>query len=187
MGGFAPINRVPNLLFNQSLLSGINRTNAELFRVSQQLATGQDLLRPSDDSARASLVSEIDSRIERGNQRLRNLDLASSSLATADAALSEVADLLRSAHSLALEQAGVTSNASERQQQATVVQSLLDGLLRAANRESVVGSVFGGTTPGQPPVVQFGDNYQFVGGTGSLTTDTSNVGGLPVTIAASNV
>ena len=53
--------RSPTLTFSQNSLNALNRTNVSISRLNEQLATGLDILRPSDDPIRSSTISTIDS------------------------------------------------------------------------------------------------------------------------------
>ena len=55
--------RAPSLMFTMQSLSNINATNVAIGRLSNQLATGLDILRPSDDPVRSASISTLDSRI----------------------------------------------------------------------------------------------------------------------------
>lgn len=187
MSAFIPsLNRAPGLLLSGASSSNITRTQLDIFRENQKLSTGRDLLAPSDDTVRAAAVSELDARIEKSKQRQQNLDLTGSSLAIADQALGEVSDLLGQARDLALDQLNFGSDADQRASQATVVTNIIEGVLRSANRESPVGHVFGGASPGTEPVQELNGSFLFAGQPGSLVTDTSGLGRLPSTIEATN-
>ncbi len=181
------IARAPSLLLSQGSLSRLTQTNLEMYRLTGQLATGMAILRPSDDAVKAAAISALDSRLERSDQRMSNLIYASDSLDTLDDALGEATDLLNDAKSMALEQVNTGTTAEERANQALVVQSLLDTMERIANRESIVGYIFGGSRPGKQPVEGFHGAYRFVGERGGLTTDMGMLRGVPITLGANNV
>lgn len=178
--------RAPQLLYSSINLSHLGRTNNDLFRVSQQLSTGLQILKPSDDVVRAATVSTLDGRIERSDQLLRNFEYARSALDTADQSLGDAFDLMNEALGIALTQIQSTSTAEERKGQAIIVDSLVDSLYRIASRESVVGYVFGGTQPGQAPVTDLQGAFRFEGGRGGLVTDLGRGLRIPVTLGANN-
>lgn len=178
--------RAPTLLYRNLNLSHLDRTNYEIFQVSQQLSTGRQILRPSEDIVRAATISALDGRIERSDQLLRNLEYAASSLDTVDQALGDAFDLVNEAIGISLAQIQSTSSAEERDGQAIVVDSLIDSLYRIASRESVVGYIFGGTAPGTAPVEDVGGAYRFVGERGGLITDLGDGLNIPVTLGANN-
>ncbi|MFK7882589.1 MAG: flagellin [Phycisphaerales bacterium] len=178
--------RSPNLLFTQSSLNAINRTNYQLLRVNQQLSTGLDLLRPSDDPIRSATVSTIDARLERSNQILRNLGFATDSLDTLDIALGDAKNLIDEALSIGNEQISTPTDPDTRNGQAIIIDSLIQSLYTISNRESVVGHIFGGTSPSRGPIEQVGNAYRFVGGRGGLLADLGGVSDVPLTLGADN-
>lgn len=180
------ITRVPNLLTSRMALTNITRTNVALFGVQNQLATGRSVLRPSDDPVRAAAILTLDSRLERADQRLRNLDHANTSLNVLDSALAEVSDLILESKSISSQQSNVGSSPAERKSQAIVVQSLLDGLFQTVNRESISGYLFGGSAPGKRPVEAFLNGYQYVGQGDGLVTDLGLGSSVPVTLGRGN-
>lgn len=179
--------RAPNLLFTQRSLNAINGTNYQLLRVNQQLATGLDLLRPSDDPVRSATVSTLDARLERSNQILRNLGFAEDSLDSLDIALGDAKNLVDEALGIGNEQISTPSDGETRRGQAIIVDSLIQSLYTIANRESVVGHIFGGKSPGRGPIEQLGASYRFVGGRGGLNADLGGVSDIPITLGADNV
>ena len=178
--------RSPNSLFTQASMNAINRTNFQLLRVNTQLASGLDLLRPSDDPVRSAIVSTLDGRLERNGQILRNLGFASDSLDTLDVALRDAKDLIDEAMGIALEQSSTPTDAATRSGQATIIDSLVRSFFTIANRESVVGHIFGGTAPGRPPVELVGNAYRFIGGRGGMTADLGGISDIPITMGADN-
>jgi flagellin-like hook-associated protein FlgL len=178
--------RTPNLLFTQTSLASLNNTNYQLLRVNQQLSTGLDLLRPSDDPIRSATVSTLDARLERSDQILRNLGFATDSLNSLDVALGDAKNLIDEALGIANEQISTPADAETRNSQATIVDSLIQSLFGIANRESIVGHIFGGTQPGRGPVELVGNAYRFVGGRGGLRAELGGVSDVPLTLGADN-
>lgn len=181
------IARAPSLLLSQGSLARLTQTNLSLYRLTEQMTTGMAISRPGDDAVKAAAIAALDSRLERSDQRLSNLTYASDSLDTLDNALGEATDLLNEAKSMALEQVNTGTTAEERANQALVVQSLLDTMERIANRQAMVGYIFGGSRPGKLPVQGFNGSYRFVGERGGLTTDMGMLRGVPITLGADNV
>lgn len=181
------IARAPSLLLSQGSLARLTQTNLSLYRLTEQMTTGLAISRPGDDAVKAAAIAALDSRLERSDQRMSNLIYASDSLDTLDNALGEATSLLNEAKSMALEQINTGTTPEERANQALVVQSLLDTMERIANRQSMVGYIFGGSRPGKLPVEGFRGAYRFVGERGGLTTDLGMLRGIPITLGANNV
>lgn len=178
--------RVPNLLVSQVALGHLSRTNAAIFRVNSELSTGRAILRPSDDPVRTAAISAIDERLETSAQRMRNLSHADAAMGVIDSTLSEINDLILSAKQIAQEQINFGASGEQRRQQAGVVQSIIDGLLRHANQETVAGFVFGGAAAGRRPVVELLGGYRSVAvGTG-LVTDLGPAQSIPLSLGQAN-
>lgn len=183
-----PINlsRAPNLLLAQAALANINRTNLALFKVQQQLSTGLAVATPSDDPVKAAALGVVDDRIDRSTQIKRNLSHASSALATVDSALEEATNLTTEARSIALTQGAITSSPIERQQQAVILDQLIQSMLSTASRKGAAGYVFGGSITSQQPVQAFGTGFRFTGESSGLITDLDGNLSIPVTLGGGN-
>ncbi|HZW10077.1 MAG TPA: flagellin [Phycisphaerales bacterium] len=181
------LGRVPDLLRSQLALANITRTNADLFRISNQVASGKAINRPSDDAVKSVAIAAINSRLHRSAQIGGNLELAGSALATLDQALGEAGDLLLQAQSIASEQANFGASSGERESEAVVIESIIQGLFEIANRESRVGHIFGGSVPGLPPMEAFRNGYRYTGRGPGLTTDLDFGGAIPVTLGGTTL
>jgi len=180
------LGRVPNLLRSQVALSNLARTNAALFRTNNELSTGRSILRPSDDPVRSAAISTLDERLEATEQRLRNLSHADSAMGVIDSTLAQINDLLLSGKQIAQEQLNFGSSSEERDQQAAVVQSLIDGLLRHANQDTVAGFIFGGSAAGQRPVVELLGGYRSRASGNGLITDLGAGQSIPLSLSETN-
>lgn len=180
------LTRVPNLLSSAISYGSINRTNLALLKVQQQIATGVEITRPSDDLVRSSLISVLDERLERGSQLQRNYNHADAALGVLDSIFAEAHTLALNAKSIASEQLGASSSAEERNAQATVIDQIIQSLLNVANRESVAGFALAGTSVGSAPVVGHLGGYRYLGTVGGLTTDLGLSSSIPLTFGSGN-
>lgn len=179
------LSRVPNLLMSRLSLSAISRGSVELAKLQTQLATNKAINRPSDDAVRAATISLLNERLERAGQLARNLQHADAALSVADQALADASDLALEAKQIASAQVNTTSTAGEREAQAAVVDSLIQALYSITGRTSVAGHIFGGSNPGQRPVVEFAGGYRYLAGGPGLTTDLGTQAEIPITLGAS--
>lgn len=178
--------RSPTLRFSQNSINALGRTSFAISRLNEQLSTGLDILRPSDDPIRSATISILDGRIEYANQLLTNLEFAGNSLGTLDNALGDAKSLIDEAFGIASEQLSSPSDADSRRGQAIIIDTLINSLLNIANTESLVGYVFGGTAPGTPPVSYLNGGYRFSGERGGLLAALGNVSDVPITLGANN-
>jgi flagellin-like hook-associated protein FlgL len=180
------IARVPNLLASQIALSNVTRTHIGLFRAQSQLSTGLAVHRPSDDAVKAATILTLDDRLNRAEQRLRNMDHAASALDMLDHALGEASGLMLEAKTIASNQVNFGASPDERAAQAQVIDSLLASMLRVANTRSNVGHAFGASAPAIAPVQEFLGGYRYVGHGPGLLTDLGRGSQVPLTLAGDN-
>ncbi len=178
--------RSPTLLFSQNSLNALGRSNFSISRLNEQLATGLDILRPSDDPIRSSTISILDGRLEYTDQLLKNLEFAGNSLGILDHALGDAKSLVDEALAIASGQLSSPSDPESRQGQAVIIDSLISSLFNISNSESLVGFVFGGTAPGTAPVSYLNGGYNFSGGQGGLMAALGSASDIPITLGAGN-
>ncbi|HEX8878295.1 MAG TPA: flagellin [Phycisphaerales bacterium] len=181
----ANVARVPNLLRTNLSLGNISRTQLSLLDVQNQLSTGKEISRPSDDPVRYAGIQVLARRQAQSAQVQRNLSNAAASLGVLDNALSEVNDVALQAKQIALSQVNSISTSSERASQAVIVNQLINGLVKTANREGVSGYVFGGSSPGTPPLQQINGGYQFMAQGNGLLADLGYADTVPITLGPS--
>lgn len=181
----ANIARVPNMLRTNLSLGNISRTQLSLLDVQNQLSTGQEISRPSDDPVRYAGIQVLARRQAQSQQVLRNLSNASASLGVLDNAMGEVNDIALQAKQIALAQVNSLATPSERASQAIIVNQLLSGLVKTANREGVSGFVFGGSTPGTQPLQEINGGYQFKAQGNGLLADLGYADTVPITLGPS--
>ncbi|MEO0715420.1 MAG: hypothetical protein AAFY58_00365, partial [Planctomycetota bacterium] len=180
----ANIGRVPNLLTSQLSLGNLRRTGVSLFDVQTQLSTGRAINRPSDDIVKAATISLLDERLESQAQRYRNLQNAQTSLSQLDTAIGDASDLVLQAKQIASAQVGLGASGEERNAQAAVIDSLIDGLYELVSRDTISGFLFGGSTPGTQPVTRFEQGFLSNSGGAGLRTDLGLSVGVPLTLGA---
>lgn len=182
----ANISRVSNLLRTQTAVSGLQRTNASMFEVLQQMNTNRSINRASDDPVRAATITLLDQRLNQSEQRGRNLQHADTVLSTLDQAMGQIGELVQSAKSLASGQIGITSDAVTRNQQAGTVDSMLQSLFEITNREVSGIHVFAGSTTTKLPMERFGGGYRYVARGPGMTTDLGPGDTIPLTLGGNN-
>ncbi|MBL8746639.1 MAG: hypothetical protein JNK58_09825 [Phycisphaerae bacterium] len=176
--------RVPTRLSSQLTRQGISSANAQLLRAQVELSSSKRVLKPSDDPIAASLINVVDQRLQLAGQRERNLTHASSVLGTLDQALGQITELAQDAKEIASSQVGAQSDAGTRRQQAVLVQSLIDSMVQALNRDYAGLRLFGGERTGAAPIEAFQGGYRYVGAGDGLRTDLGEGVQFPITIGA---
>ena len=120
--------------------SNLQRANSDLSVRLQRLSTGLRINRGADDPAGLIISERLRTEIETIGQGVKNSERASNVIATTEASLAEVSDLLNSIKSLVVEAANTGAFSDEEiaanQQQ---MDSAIDTITRIANTASFAG------------------------------------------------
>jgi len=163
------------------MLGSITNTQLRLLNLQVQLASSKQINRPSDNPVGASTVGVLDDILERREQRLRNLSHAESVLNTGDAAVADATDLLLEAKSIGLSQIGVGSDAQTRENQARVIDSMLQEMVRIGNRQYQGLYLFSGSSTATMPFEELLGKIQYQGQGDGMTTDIGLPRSIPIT------
>ncbi len=178
--------RVPNLMASNVMLGSLHKTNQSLLHTQIQLASGKAVNRPSDNAVSASAISLLDDSIERRDQRLRNLSHAEAVMGTTDAALADAADLMLEAKEIGLSQIGAGSDSETRENQAKIIESILDQMIAVGNRKYQQVHLFGGETTSREPMVEQLNGIRYQGTGKGMHTDLGMVRSIPVTMSGAD-
>lgn len=120
--------------------ANLSRTNRELETRLQRLSTGLRINRGADDPAGLIISERLRSEIQGNEQGVKNSERASSVIATTEASLAEVNDLLNSIKSLLVEAAntGAFSDAEIEANQRQI-DSAIESITRISNTASFGG------------------------------------------------
>jgi len=176
--------RIPNILTSRIIRDQVTGTSIQMARLQEQISSGLRINRASDDPVASSIVSVLDARIARTDQRLRNFTHADAALSTLDQSLGEAESLLLEATELASSQVGVGSDAGSRQASVEVVNSMIDELIRLSNARYTDVNLLGGSRTGVPPIEGFFEGYRYVGRGDGLRTDIGDGLDIPITLGA---
>lgn len=163
------ITRVSFNLRTMSLLDTLRSNTLALFEEQNRLATGKQLLNISDDPVGTTRVVGLKQWLGERDKIGSALAFADRFLANTDANLNEVADLVLTARSLALENLNDTQSAEQRASAAQVVESLIDSLVVLGNRQYLDIHEFAGLRIDGAPFVREGDGVLYNGDSGALS------------------
>ncbi len=120
--------------------SRLERTNADLSVRLERLSTGLRINRGKDDPAGLIISERLRSDIEGVGQGIKNAERASSVLATTEASLTEINDLLNTINALVVEAANSGANSEEeRRANQLQIDSAVESITRIANTASFGG------------------------------------------------
>jgi flagellar hook-associated protein 3 FlgL len=129
------------------LVNSYQRARFKALRLQEHLATGKQVLQPSDDPGRFHRIVGERITLTKLEQRLRNISTATTRVELADTALQGTTAALSRIRQLAVQYASDTNGAAERAAGAQEVRALLQHLLQLGNAEFDENQpVFGGTS-----------------------------------------
>ena len=132
-------------LFDASIAQ-MNRQQSNVAEMQAKLASGKNLVKPSDDAEKAALIQRLNSAMQRQDVFDLSLDRAESRLQTEESALMGVEDMLQRIRELAIQGSNDTLSNADRTIIAKEVTSLRDGLFSLANTQDESGNyIFSGT------------------------------------------
>jgi len=165
-----PVNiaRVSQNLRTFNMLQTVRANHTQLFRVQNQLATGLRFVAPSDDPIGAAAASRLDRKLDTLNAVEANIREANAVLLETESAMRDAVGLMIEANTIALEAAGDTISADERESLAVVVDSIIDQLVAIGNRRHLDTFLFSGHFGDDLPFEAIGSGVLFRGDQGRM-------------------
>ena len=133
------IGRMSSNQIHQSSLDVILDAQARLQRTQEQLATGKQLLNPSDDPIATSQIMTIRSELSRIETLQKNANHAYSELSLAESTVAGVQDALQRARELAVRGNNDALGATEKVMIASEIEGLRTQIMALANTKSASG------------------------------------------------
>lgn len=145
------MDRVTNSMTSRSVLSDIESVYAQLTATQNELSSGKQLTKPSDNPYGASRALTDRADIAANKQYQSNASEMGAWLSTSDTALSSVNDALGRVRDLVLQGANGTLSQTELDSISTELGQLADSIKSDANTQYAGSYVFSGSQTGTPP------------------------------------
>ncbi|MGE5653845.1 MAG: flagellar hook-associated protein FlgL [Bacillota bacterium] len=137
--------RVTNSMLTDGFMRNLRTNLKGLDVIQRKLSSGKEVNRPSDDPVRLQQILNLDTAQDQTEQFLRNIDNASSYLATTEGALNQAMSLLSRASELGTRSLNGSNNQEAMDATAQEVKQLLEQLVEVANTAHTGRYVFAGT------------------------------------------
>ena len=171
--------QISSKLFNQQQLKQFSSTTEELQDLQNKIATGENILRASDDPVGAVELSGLNVVKKQIEQYERNVNSASDRLNLLDKNLENLSNIMTRAQELIIQASSDVLGASDREAIALEVDEMKEEILNVANAQDSNGSfLFSGYKTGVIPFVKdiTGKiNYKGDRGIASLSISESRV------------
>ncbi|MDZ4657582.1 MAG: flagellin [Bythopirellula sp.] len=170
MAGVIPIpsSRVSGYLLRTRLTQQFQKDQLDLFRLQEQIATGQRIVLPSDDAPAALRAISLRRLIERKEQITSNVRIGQQYLAASDTALQDVATQLANLKGSTLGVAGTITSEEQRQTALEEINGYLENLVNIANRQYQGRYLFSGSLTSQQPYSLVDGNVVYNGDAGQV-------------------
>ncbi|MGB1191419.1 MAG: flagellar hook-associated protein FlgL [Pseudomonadales bacterium] len=156
-------------------LRGITNASNEVARTQEQIASGQRVLKPSDDPVASTRILEIESDLAISKQYQRNINNVEGRLQRAEVQIDNVEGVIDRVRELVI-QAGSGALTNQDRQQITVeINQRLEELVDLTNARDENGNyIFSGFKTDTAAFAAVGDNYAFQGDEGVRFEQVAN-------------
>ena len=137
--------RVANKTLYDAVIRNLGRTSSEMVDANEVVSSGKRINDLSDDPVGLIAVLDLRSSISNLNQMERNISMGESWLDASESSLTQVNDILTSVKVLTVAMATDNVGASERANNADLVQQYLEEIINLANSSTEGRYIFGGT------------------------------------------
>jgi len=145
------MNLSTSLLFDRAS-QRMSEVQSRVVKSQAQVASGKQILRPSDTPEQAALVQRYKSLITRQENHISNMGLVKVRLESEHSALDSVVTLMDRMKELVVQASNDSLSSADRQSVATEMQGLRDQILNLANAQDTNGNhLFAGSRVGLPP------------------------------------
>ncbi|HAT2732141.1 TPA: flagellar hook-associated protein 3 [Citrobacter freundii] len=142
-----------------SMTQSFNDLSSDLSHVVEQMATGKNILLPSDDPIAATRITQLNRQQSALDQYQSNIDSATAGMSQQESILDGVNNDLLAIRDDLLEAANGTNTADSLASLGQDIQSMTEAMVSALNYQDEDGHyVFGGTVNDRPPIVAVDDD-----------------------------
>jgi len=166
--------RISSIEQFQQGIDSILDQQAKLNRTQQQLASGKNVLKPSDDPAAASQLLILSSIKSKNIQYERNVSIAKNELELQESVLAGGGNVLQRVRELLVQANNATQSNQSREALGDEINNLADELLQLANTKNASGEyIFSGYNSKTPSYVRSGSGFVFQGDQGQRLLQVS--------------
>lgn len=160
--------RVTTLMSSRAAIRDLNDGLGRLSRLQNQLSSGKQITRPSDDPYGATRALSLRGELGGLDQYQRNVADGTGWLNTADTALGQMSDVLNRVRELLVQGANDTAGPAERAAMADEIDQLTESIKQEANVQYGGRYVFSGTATDTAPYA-LGGADTYAGDAGTIT------------------
>lgn len=149
-----PSTRVSDVFVRQQLLNEVEADQLGLFKLQNQISSGNRLNLPSDDASAALRAVSLQGQIDQNNQFQTNVQTNQSYLGATDSAMMQIVQILNTAQGIASGAVGATATDAQRSAAATQIQDQITQLMNIGNQLFRGRYLFAGSNTVVQPFLQ---------------------------------
>jgi flagellin-like hook-associated protein FlgL len=157
------ISQVSNLLQSSVLTNHIDSTQSQILKLENELSTGEAVNTPSDNPGASAIIIQLQQTLSRQQSYNDTINSASAQLSQTDSSLGNLTNLLQQAEQIASQDVGSDVTATQRQSDATIIQTIYTQALAIANQQYNGQYLFGGATGNTQPFDETKGVVEFAG------------------------
>lgn len=160
--------RVTNDMISKQVIFNLQRNISRLITLQNQMSTNRRINKISDDPIGTVKDLSYRDRLTEMTQFKSNISMATNWLDATDAAVADMNEAVRNAHSIAVEMTNDVNDSSARQAAADEVQSILDQVLGSGNAQLQSSYLFSGYRTRTQPFEAVSGGVVYRGDAGSI-------------------
>ena len=164
----------------------IQQTTADIAKLNQQMATGKQILQPSDDPIGSVLVMASERDVAETNQYIDNIEALQTGLGRQETHLSSLVDLENRMREITTSANNGSLSPEDRAAYAAELEELLASFVDSVNAKDEGGNyLFSGNETGIAPIgIDAAGNYVYQGNAGHREVQTSSSSWMTVNVTA---
>ncbi len=154
--------RVTNKMLSNSFLTDMRSNLENMQTLQQQMTSGKEIRKPSDDPARVARAMQLHTDINANNQYKTNINDTINWLDTTDTALGQAGNVLQKVRELLVSAGNAAYGSGERQSIKDEINQRIDQFAQIMNTNYDGSYIFGGSRGTDKPMstIKVGDNMQ---------------------------
>lgn len=165
--------RITNKVLSRNFLGNLKVNLEEMQKYQNQLSSGHEVQRPSDDPFRVARTMELKSSIAANERYKKNIEEGLGWLDTVDAALSQISEVMQIVREKTIAGGNGAYSETERYAIAKHLEQLNEQIMQIGNTSYDGRYIFGGDKTTEPPFIKDNNKIKYNGSENGLIKEMS--------------
>lgn len=165
--------RITNRALVKGYLSDLNTNLQNMRKLQEQLSSGREIRRPSDDPFRVARTMELSTGISLNERYQKNIDEGIGWLETSEIALGQMGDVIQRIRELTVQGGNGSYNEAQRNPIKLEIEQLKEQLIQIGNTAYEGRYIFGGDKTTNPPFIKENGEIKYIGSENNLLREFS--------------